>query len=70
MNRKNLKQFYKEKTGKYAFVRIVAKRCGISSNAVLRWCQGDGETSVQERLNILSEETGIEVTDLFNRDLD
>lgn len=66
----NLVSYYQNLKEKTKFIRRVARRCDLSSNAVLRWAFGDGKPSKQEYIDILVEETGIPAKNLFNRDLD
>lgn len=61
----NLEDYYCNCEKKYEFASRVAKRCGVSLNAVLKWCKGYNKTDKPERLKILSEESGIEIKDLF-----
>lgn len=66
----NLFSYYRNLKEKMKFVRRVAQRCDLSSNAVLKWVFGDGKPSEQKYIDILVEETGISADNLFNRDLD
>lgn len=61
----SLKRSYKTK-----FIRRVAVRCDLSSNAVLKWVFGDCKPSEQRYIDILVEETGIPSKNLLNRTLD
>lgn len=61
----NLEEFYHNCEKKYEFASIVAKRCGVTLNAVLKWCKGYNKTDKPDRLKVLSEESGISIEDLF-----
>ena len=68
----NLVSYYQcmKRTHKIKFVRKVARRCDLSSGAVMKWVFGDGKPSKPEYIDVLVEETGILAKNLFNRDLD
>ena len=70
-NRVNLRMHYRSlQTGRQEFLRKVADRCDVSLNAVRGWVNFDSKTQNPERLKVLSEETGISVDDLFNKELE
>ena len=66
----NLFSYYRNLKEKTKFVRRVARRCDLSSNAVLKWVFGDCKPSKQKYIDILVEEAGISAENLFNHDLD
>lgn len=66
----NLSSYYQSLREKTKFIRKIARRCDLSSAAVLKWVFGDCKPSKQEYVDILVEETGIPAKNLFNRDLD
>ncbi len=61
-----LKDYYKSHPSKAQFARRVAERCGVCTNAVYKWCLGDGATKNKVYLQVLSEETKIEQEYLFS----
>lgn len=65
----NLPMYYAALTEKYPFLRKVASKCDTSIATVQRWCYGDGKTKNPLYLQALSEETGIAIKNLFNRNL-
>lgn len=69
MNTMNLKTYYKSRKKKYEFASRVAERCEVSLTAVLNWCNFYSTPSDEAKIQILSEESGIPVDDLFNREL-
>lgn len=66
----NLFSYYRDLKEKMKFIRRVARRCDLSSNAVSNWVFGNCKPSEQKYINILVEETGISADNLFNHDLD
>lgn len=66
----NLFTYYQGLKEKTKFIRKVARRCDLSSNAVLKWVFGDCKPSKREFIDILVEETGISAANLFNRKFD
>jgi transcriptional regulator with XRE-family HTH domain len=50
---------------KTEFVERIAKKCGVRTNTVRFWVKGITRPSNPEHLEILAEETGIEVEELF-----
>ena len=50
---------------KSEFVRKVARRCNVGEATVRMWVKGKTKPSMNEHLEILSEETGITTKELF-----
>lgn len=69
MEKVNLRTYYKTCKKKYEFAGKVAERCGVTLNAVIKWCNFYAKPGDETKFKILSEETGIPVEDLFNREL-
>ena len=68
----NLSTFYESLEGKargekYRFINLVASKCGVSQNTVLRWVKGNFKTRVTSNLKILSEASGIPIEKLFEK---
>jgi hypothetical protein len=69
--RQNLKTFYAGmKYGKYDLARRICARTGCSMSTVLNWLKGFNKPRDQWAAEVLSDETGIPVCDLFDRDMD
>lgn len=66
---KCLKKFYEDLprviAPKTEFVNKVAARCGVNAATVRLWVKGKVKPSEPEYMIILSEETGIEIDQLF-----
>lgn len=69
MEKVNLKTYYKTCKKKYEFAGKVAERCNVSLNCVINWCNFYAKPGDRTKMQILSEESGIPVEDLFNREL-
>lgn len=63
----NLRVYYSklERGEKMKFCMDVADTLGMSTEAVLRWCQGRGKTKDERAIMVLSEYSGIPVESLF-----
>ncbi len=61
----NLREFYKKCPRKYEFISRVQERTGVSANSVLNWCKGYMKPGNDHKKQVLSEETGIPVDELF-----
>ena len=63
----NLKSFYSKlgRGEKMNFCIDVADALDMSSDAVIRWCQGRGKTKDEKAMKVLSEYSGIPVEMIF-----
>lgn len=66
MNKTNLMLFYENCPNKYKFARNVIFKANVSLNTVINWCKGYSKTTDDNKLVVLSEETGIPKDELFN----
>lgn len=68
---KTLMEYYEElptpTPPKTEFIERVAKRCGLRDATVRLWVKGKNKPSNEEWLQILSEESGIPVPQLFKK---
>ncbi len=65
----NLSNFYynlpERSAPKSDFIRKVARRCNVGEPTVRMWVKGKCKPSMSEHMKVLSEETGININDLF-----
>lgn len=63
----NLRSFYSKlgRGEKIKFCMDVADALDMSTDAVIRWCQGRGKTKDERAIKVLSEYSGIPVEFIF-----